>query len=124
MAGVGTILSKYFTDKRFLSNTTLNDPPISARLLRHLDPYIEGASLAGAGGGGFLAALLKPNLTREDVVSKVRAAMAKDTLEQQQLQQQPPQEGDESEGLPQDEDLMWAWEATIDVDGLVVQIES
>ncbi|KAF9942134.1 hypothetical protein BGZ65_008779 [Modicella reniformis] len=108
MAGIGAILSKYFTDKRFLSSTTLSNPPVLARLLTHLDPYIEGASLAGAGGGGFLVALLKSNLSREDVVSKVRIAMASDGMEQ-----------DNSEA---EEDLMWAWQATVDMEGLVIQI--
>lgn len=82
MAGVGAILSKYFVDKQFLSSTTIYNPPVLARLMTHLDPYVEGASLTGAGGGGFMVALLKPNLTREDVVSKVRAAMSNDIVEQ------------------------------------------
>ncbi|KAG0240130.1 hypothetical protein BGX31_002239 [Mortierella sp. GBA43] len=106
-AGVGTVLSRYFTDKRFLSNTTLNDPSVIARLLTHLGPYIEGASLAGAGGGGFLAALLKPSFTREDVVSKVRVAMAND-----------------KGGSAEDEESMWAWQATVDTQGLVIGIGS
>ncbi|KAF9989307.1 hypothetical protein BGZ75_006858 [Mortierella antarctica] len=100
---VGAVLSRYFTDKRFLSNTTLDHPPVVGKLLAHLAPYIEGASLAGAGGGGFLTALLKDGLDREDVVSTVKTAMSNDTSQEEQ-------------------DLMWAWTATVDTKGLIVQI--
>ncbi len=110
-------MSRYFTDKRFLSNTTLDDPPVLARLLTHLDPYIEGASLAGAGGGGFLAVLLKPSFTREDVVSKVRVAMANDRGKDLSA-------NSDNNSNPEDEELMWAWQATVDTQGLVIGIGS
>ncbi|KAF9964438.1 hypothetical protein BGZ70_006455 [Mortierella alpina] len=102
---LGAVLSRYFKDKRFLSNTTLDHPPTVGKLLFHLEPYIEGASLAGAGGGGFLTALLKRGVNREDVVSTVKAAMNSETSQEEQ-------------------DLMWAWNATVDTKGLIVQIGS
>ncbi|CAO3566382.1 unnamed protein product [Mortierella alpina] len=102
---VGAVLSRYFKDKRFLSDTTLDHPPMVGKLLFHLAPYIEGASLAGAGGGGFLTALLKHGVDREDVVSTVKAAMRSETSQEEQ-------------------DLMWAWNATVDTKGLIVQIGS
>ncbi|KAF8926863.1 hypothetical protein BGZ58_010852 [Dissophora ornata] len=107
IATVGSILSRYFTEKRFLSETTLDRPPIVAKLLTHLESYIEGASLAGAGGGGFLVALLKPGYQRETVVTSVREAMM---VHHHHHQDQ------------DDIDLMWTWQATVDTTGLVVQI--
>ncbi|KAF9961636.1 hypothetical protein BGZ72_002727 [Mortierella alpina] len=105
ISAVGAVLSRYFTDKRFLSDTTLDHPPVVGKLLTHLEPYIEGASLAGAGGGGFLTALLKHGFDREDVISTVKTAMSSEVSQEEQ-------------------DLMWAWNATIDTNGLIVQIGS
>ncbi|KAF8946464.1 hypothetical protein BGZ47_000467 [Haplosporangium gracile] len=104
---VGSVLTRYFSDKRFLSETTLSHPPVIAQLLSHLSPYIEGFSLAGAGGGGFLAAILKPGLEKDQVVREVREAMIL--------------EGNEREV---DGDSMWDWNATVDRQGLVVQVGS
>ncbi|KAF9109195.1 hypothetical protein BGX27_007873 [Mortierella sp. AM989] len=116
MADVGAIFSRYYADKRFLSNTTLNHPPTAGVLIRHLNPYIEGASLAGAGGGGFLVAFLKPNLSRNDVVAHVRCAMNAEKKSQSS--------GDQSleSDVDTEDDQMWAWQATVDTIGLVVQI--
>ncbi|KAF9903280.1 hypothetical protein EC991_004008 [Linnemannia zychae] len=108
LATIGKVLSRYFADKRYLSETTLSHPPVLAQLLSHLNPYIEGFSLAGAGGGGFLAAILKPDLEKEQVVQKVKEAM---TLER----------GGKS-GEEVDGDSMWDWCATVDRQGLVVQV--
>ncbi|KAG0207410.1 hypothetical protein BGX28_001349 [Mortierella sp. GBA30] len=105
ISAMGTVLTRYFSDKRFLSATTLDHPPVVGRLLTHLEPYIDGASLAGAGGGGFLVALVKQELDRDDVITTVRNAMSEETSEAEQ-------------------DLMWAWQAVVDNTGLVVQIGS
>lgn len=110
MKTVGAVLSRYFADKRFLSETTLSHPPIIAHLLSHLSPHLEGFSLAGAGGGGFLAAILKPGLEKEQVVKEVREAMALDRK----------WEGEEEV----DGDSVWGWSATVDRQGLVVQVGS
>lgn len=106
---VGAVLTRYFADKRYLSETTLSNPPIIAHLLSHLSPHLEGFSLAGAGGGGFLAAILKPGLEKDQVVKEVREAMALDR---------------EGEGEEVDGDSMWGWSATVDRQGLVVQVGS
>ncbi|KAF9183256.1 hypothetical protein BGZ51_004145 [Haplosporangium sp. Z 767] len=111
---IGTIMTRYFSDKRFLSETTLSHPPVVARLLTHLGPYIDGASLAGAGGGGFLAVLVKEEHDRDTVVAAVRAAMAKEVSEGRV--QPDPENHDANEAL------MWAWQATVDTQGLVVRI--
>ncbi|KAF9175025.1 hypothetical protein BGX20_008673 [Mortierella sp. AD010] len=108
----GTILSRYFDDKRFLSNTTLDHPPVVGTLIKHLGPYIEGASLTGAGGGGFLVALLKPNLDRDDILANIRHI----------IEAEKGQTSRDSDGIDVEDNDMWAWEATVDTAGLVVQI--
>ncbi|KAH7044209.1 ribosomal protein S5 domain 2-type protein [Linnemannia elongata] len=110
LRAVGTVLTRYFADKRYLSETTLSHPPIIAHLLSHLSPHLEGFSLAGAGGGGFLAAILKPGLEKDQVVKEVREAMALD------------RNGEGEEEV--DGDSMWGWSATVDRQGLVVQVGS
>ncbi|KAF9403441.1 hypothetical protein BGX21_004202 [Mortierella sp. AD011] len=112
MTNVGTILSRYFDDKRFLSNTTLDHPPVVGTLIKHLGPYIEGASLTGAGGGGFLVALLKPNLDRDDILANIRHI----------IEAEKGQTSRDSDGIDVEDNDMWAWEATVDTAGLVVQI--
>ncbi|KAF9200164.1 hypothetical protein BGZ49_009638 [Haplosporangium sp. Z 27] len=108
LANVGAVLSRYFDDKRFLSNTTLENPKTVGILVKHLGPYIEGASLAGAGGGGFLVALLKPGFSRDDVIANVRRAVEEEEMN--------------SNESTNDFDQMWAWQATVDTVGLVIQI--
>ena len=118
---VGTLLSRYFSDKRLLSRTTLHHPPSVGRLLQHLEPFIEGASLAGAGGGGFLFAILRPDLDRDAVLSTVRKAMRQEdqerngTLEQQGSAQEIEEDVDVPGG-------MWSWKASIARTGLVVSV--
>ncbi|KAF8978154.1 hypothetical protein BGZ46_006768 [Entomortierella lignicola] len=107
LANVGTVLSRYFDDKRFLSNTTLENPKTVGILVKYLGPYIEGASLAGAGGGGFLVGLLKPGFSRDDVIANVRRAVEEEM---------------NSNESTDDFDQMWAWQATVDTAGLVIQI--
>jgi fucokinase len=36
-------------------------------LIKGLYPFIEGASICGAGGGGYMYGILKPNVTLGDV---------------------------------------------------------
>ncbi|KAG0002019.1 hypothetical protein BGZ79_003728 [Entomortierella chlamydospora] len=113
MTNVGAVLSRYFDDKRFLSSTTLDHPPVVGILIKHLGPYIEGASLAGAGGGGFLVALLKPNLDRDDILANIRHV-----IDAEKKSQTPRDSND----VDVEDNNMWAWEATVDTVGLVVQI--
>ncbi|KAG0312383.1 hypothetical protein BGZ99_009544 [Dissophora globulifera] len=126
LTSVGMVLLRYFADKRFLSNTSLNHPPVVRQLVTLLEPFIEGASLAGAGGGGFLVALLKPGLRRDEVVSTVRNAMTKkqivvsdQTVDQDIIMEETIQQESEAED---DQDSMWEWQATVDTTGLVVRI--
>ncbi|KAI7829414.1 ribosomal protein S5 domain 2-type protein [Gamsiella multidivaricata] len=111
MQDVGEVMKRYFAHKCLLSNTSLEDPPVVKLLLKHFDPYIEGASLAGAGGGGFLAVLLKPDLDRDSVLATVKNALANETYHRYH-----------ADDINVKDDLMWAWEATVDTTGLVVQI--
>ncbi|KAF9433758.1 hypothetical protein BGZ76_009023, partial [Entomortierella beljakovae] len=122
MASIGTILSTYFTEKRFLSNTTLNHPSTVGVLLRHLTPYIEGASLAGAGGGGFLVALLKPNLSKETVVNNIKEAMDAETKFQLSNNPSPEQDEEGYDDITTPDDQMWVWNATIDTVGLTIKV--
>jgi len=49
-------------------------------LLQALKPYVLGASLAGAGGGGFLVALLRQPSDREKAISAVRRVPGTDRV--------------------------------------------
>ncbi|KAF9092884.1 hypothetical protein BGX29_010249 [Mortierella sp. GBA35] len=120
LATVGTVMTRYFADKRFLSETTLNDPPVVAQLLNHLAPYIEGSSLAGAGGGGFLAAILKPGLEKEEVVAIVKTAMIQEGGRHRRQDSSDNEDMEEEHEV--DGDSMWDWHATVDRQGLVVQV--
>lgn len=89
--------------------------------MQHLDPFIEGASLAGAGGGGFLAAILRPGLDRDTVLSTVRKAMR---LEDQERDGTVDQKGDSQE-IEEVADVpggMWSWKASIARTGLLVSV--
>ena len=57
LAGLGACLSRYWQLKRALAPGS--EPELIQRILAALRPLCLGASLAGAGGGGFLAAILK-----------------------------------------------------------------
>ncbi|KAF9977583.1 hypothetical protein BGZ73_005566 [Actinomortierella ambigua] len=106
---VGEIMTKYFSHKRFLSSTRLDQPPVVAALTKLLAPYMDGSVLAGAGGGGFLAVLLREGVEREAVVQQVRRQLAQDL---------------EALGLTEEcEQSMWAWHARIDRHGLCVRVE-
>lgn len=118
-------MTRYFSDKRFLSETTLSHPPVVAQLLSHLNPYIEGFSLAGAGGGGFLAAILKPGLNKDQVVREVKEAMALEERTRHQRQESDSDSESEKEAKKEvDRESMWDWSATVDRQGLVVQVGS
>ena len=112
-------MTRYFADKRFLSETTLNHPPVVAQLLNHLAPYIEGCSLAGAGGGGFLATILKPGFDKEQVVATVKTAMAQEGGRHRRKDSGDNEDMDEHKV---DGDSMWDWHATVDRQGLVVKV--
>jgi fucokinase len=57
LEGLGTCMDRYWELKRALAPGS--EPELVQRILAALRPVSLGASLAGAGGGGFLAAILK-----------------------------------------------------------------
>ena len=70
LEGVGECISRYWTIKRTLAPGS--EPQLVTNILQVLQPLILGGGLAGAGGGGFLAALLRPGVRVEEVREKVR----------------------------------------------------
>ena len=60
LASLGSCLSRYWELKRALAPGS--EPELVNRILTALKPLCLGAGLAGAGGGGFLAAILKVTL--------------------------------------------------------------
>ena len=70
LEAVGGCISRYWTIKRSLAPGS--EPQLVTDILRVLQPLIVGGGLAGAGGGGFLAALLRPEVSLEAVREKVR----------------------------------------------------
>ena len=70
LEGVGRCISRYWTIKRTLAPGS--EPQLVTNILQVLHPLILGGGLAGAGGGGFLAALLRPGVRVEEVREKVR----------------------------------------------------
>ena len=55
--GLGSCLNRYWGIKKALAPGS--EPEMVGRVLAALQPWVVGASLAGAGGGGFLAAILR-----------------------------------------------------------------
>ena len=70
LEGVGQCISRYWTIKRTLAPGS--EPQLVTKILQVLQPLIVGGGLAGAGGGGFLAALLRPEVSLATVREKVR----------------------------------------------------
>jgi len=70
LEGLGSCLDRYWKIKKALAPGS--EPALVCSLLHALKPYVLGASLAGAGGGGFLVALLKDPSDREKAVAAVR----------------------------------------------------
>jgi len=59
IAAVGTSLSAYWEQKKLMCDA---EPAAVTRMLAKLRPLIHGATLCGAGGGGFMALITKePN---------------------------------------------------------------
>lgn len=71
LAGLGACLNRYWELKRALAPGS--EPELVQRILAALRPLCLGASLAGAGGGGFLVAILKENVKKEEAVSLIRS---------------------------------------------------
>ncbi|KAF9926986.1 hypothetical protein FBU30_003595 [Linnemannia zychae] len=122
IATVGKVMTRYFADKRFLSETTLSHPPVLAQILGHLGPYIEGYSLAGAGGGGFLAAILRHGQQKEQVIQQIKEAMAREGRRQYRQDGSKDENDEKEEDDWEDDNSMWEWCATVDRQGLVVQV--
>ena len=68
--GIGDCLSKYWSIKKALAPGC--EPQLVKNILEVLKPYIVGGSLAGAGGGGFLAAILKDGVNRKEAIEVAR----------------------------------------------------
>ena len=68
--GVGECLSQYWNIKKTLAPGA--EPLLVKNILKTLDPFIIGGSLAGAGGGGFMTAVLKDGVDKDMVVERVR----------------------------------------------------
>lgn len=73
-AATGACLSTYWEQKKRMAPGS--EPPEVSVLLRHLGSHVYGASLAGAGGGGFLALMLK----REDGDSRGNKEIVEELL--------------------------------------------
>ena len=56
VAAVGAHLDAYWEQKKLMCDA---EPPAVARMLAALRPLVFGASLAGAGGGGFMLLVTK-----------------------------------------------------------------
>jgi len=67
---VGKCLSEYWTIKKILAPGS--EPQLVKDVMETLEPFVVGGSLAGAGGGGFLAAVLKEDAVLEEAVEAVR----------------------------------------------------
>jgi len=67
---IGECLSKYWTIKKKLAPGS--EPKLIKDVMDVLKPFIVGGSLAGAGGGGFLAAVLKKDADRTRAIEEVR----------------------------------------------------
>jgi len=78
LEGLGSCLDRYWRIKKALAPGS--EPAMVGALLHALKPYVLGASLAGAGGGGFLVALLKEPLDREKAVAAVRRVPGTDRV--------------------------------------------
>ena len=70
LEGIGRCFSKYWTIKRSLAPGS--EPQLVRNILDVLHPFMVGGGLAGAGGGGFLAALLRPDVSMETVMEEIR----------------------------------------------------
>ena len=68
--GVGECLCQYWNIKKTLAPGA--EPLLVKNILQTLDPFIIGGSLAGAGGGGFMTAVLKDGVDKDMVVERVR----------------------------------------------------
>ena len=70
LEGVGRCLSQYWSLKRSLAPGS--EPQLVRNILDVLENFMVGGGLAGAGGGGFLAALLRPEVSQETVMEEIR----------------------------------------------------
>jgi len=78
LEGLGSCLDRYWKIKRALAPGS--EPALVGSLLAALKPFVLGASLAGAGGGGFLVALLNRPSDREQAIEAVRTVPGTDRV--------------------------------------------
>jgi len=72
---LGRLMNEYWSQKKIMAGGAESgvEPIKIAKLLESLSDLLDGATLAGAGGGGFLACLLKEETTREEVRKAAQA---------------------------------------------------
>jgi len=75
---LGGCLSRYWAIKRTLAPGS--EPELVRQVLDVLDPLSVGAGLAGAGGGGFLVAILKEGVDRGQAMRLIREINGTDRL--------------------------------------------
>jgi len=78
LEGLGACLSEYYVIKKILAPGS--EPDLVKRILQALSPFSRGGSLAGAGGGGFLAVILKDGVCREAAMCVVREVAGSDQV--------------------------------------------
>ena len=71
LAGLGACLDTYWQQKQRMAPGC--EPASVTRMLAALRPLVYGASMAGAGGGGFLYVLMKDGT---DAVQRVRGVLS------------------------------------------------
>ncbi|RUP46217.1 hypothetical protein BC936DRAFT_147203 [Jimgerdemannia flammicorona] len=80
LSTIGRLLTSYFAHKRHLSSTTLAHPPLLSPLLSLIEPHAYGYALSGAGGGGFLAVVLKEETDRNALVVEIKQQFGEDEV--------------------------------------------
>ena len=79
MAAVGACVGRYWSQKKVMAPGS--EPVLCTRLLETFEPIAHGASLAGAGGGGFMYVLLKEAMPKERVQSLIGELAGADDVE-------------------------------------------
>lgn len=70
---MGKCISKYWTQKKIMAPGS--EPLLCSKIMKILEPYVLGQSLAGAGGGGFLFAVTKQPMQKIEVEELLKELM-------------------------------------------------
>lgn len=57
-----------------------SNPPLIAQVLRQLQPFTVGLELAGAGGGGFIVALLARTASKTNIKERIAEMNGKEEI--------------------------------------------